>query len=660
MLFKCKAKLSELYFLMIRNWFVFFNIFNIKSKDYRYFVFFILLVVFLFFTLIFVKCIKFSDNYVKNTLHSHAKTFDRYFSDVSVYSRNIMGFIAKRIKENNYDLKQTHKIIGSYNYLDNTDYPWSAFSWADKNGIIQVNSLEGVVKNGKDLSGRDYIKNAKVSPNNVILGKPVIGLTSNLLVIPIGWGVVDKNLSYKGVLVSGIVIDAISKKINNLIQDPYINFAIISNSDFSLLFDKKTGNNDDIYNYIKILKSDGLKEKETRNVFQAYFDLSNDYIFDYNFKDIPYKIILSYDKNKMFEKILKDYFDILFEFIILFVILFILVILIYRRFLSPLFNLLNSINKINDGETLLIPKNISYELSQLYNKINGLANFIKDKNEQSNNIIASVSNDVKRKSYELLLANEQNSLARKFSENIDNNKRIFFSLINHELRTPLNAIIGFSELILSGTYGDVNDEILSAVKTINDSGKLQLSLVDKMLEVSQLNARNFELKEEWFDIKGLIYSCLYLYQDELLKKNIKLNSTINQKQILLFADKSKIEQVFVNIISNAINYNIEDGQINIILYYVKGSNLEITIEDTGIGIEKARLANILYEFSNSIDVSKRSENQGVGLGLPIVRLLIEAHNCDIKIESVLNKGTSIKLIFPDCRVSLSVNNGIDL
>jgi signal transduction histidine kinase len=209
----------------------------------------------------------------------------------------------------------------------------------------------------------------------------------------------------------------------------------------------------------------------------------------------------------------------------------------------------------------------------------------------------------------------------------------------HELRTPLTTIKGYLEAIEDGKI-EVNPE---TVNEMQEETERMTNLIEKLNEFAEAQNKIINLKIEKVNIRSIIEKIIKQQQKALNKKNIDLELKI-KKDLYLNGDQDSLVQIFNNIIENAVKYNQEDGKI-IIEVSKEDNNSVVYIQDSGIGISKEDLPFVFERFYRA-DKSRNSKNQGTGIGLAVVKELMEAHQGRIEVESN-ESGTLFKLIFPD-------------
>lgn len=255
-------------------------------------------------------------------------------------------------------------------------------------------------------------------------------------------------------------------------------------------------------------------------------------------------------------------------------------------------------------------------------------------------------NEVKTNTFELHdLSVSVKELAEKL-EYQDALRRRLTSDVAHELRTPLATIQSHIEAFMDGVW-EPNIEKLSI---IHDEITRLTKLIKDLSDLSTIESDETKLNKRTINLSVLLGNIIESFEPLFLSKNIYLVKEI-QSDIELSGDKDRLNQVFVNILSNAYKYTNENGKVMVSLEQLKDV-IRITVEDTGIGIPKEDLKHIFERFYRS-DISRNRGTGGTGIGLAITKALIEAHNGTIKVESEVGKGTKVNIYFDRCRNSNS-------
>lgn len=226
-------------------------------------------------------------------------------------------------------------------------------------------------------------------------------------------------------------------------------------------------------------------------------------------------------------------------------------------------------------------------------------------------------------------------------------KSAFLFNMSHDLRTPLNAIIGFSELMKS--HWEDSKISRNYLEKIDESGQYLLSLINNILEMSKIESGKEELKEKPWDIYTSCDNLLQFFEPDIRQKNQTLNYAVNVKHNMILTDSLKIREIYVNLMSNAIKYTNVGGTISFSLEEIEKeeglSDYKAIVQDTGIGISKDYLPHIFENFSRQ-KTSSESGVIGTGLGMPIVKKLVDLMHGTISIESEEGKGTTVVVNLP--------------
>jgi two-component system, cell cycle sensor histidine kinase DivJ len=220
--------------------------------------------------------------------------------------------------------------------------------------------------------------------------------------------------------------------------------------------------------------------------------------------------------------------------------------------------------------------------------------------------------------------------------------------MSHELRTPLNAIIGFSEMLMNETDMRLDAGRRREYATlINESGTHLLGVVNGILDMTKLDAGDFEIRPEPFRLAGVIGSCCDLLALKARESGIDLVVEVAPDLPELVADKRALKQILINLLSNAIKFTNRGGCVTVSAV-VEGARIALAVEDNGIGIGEEDLPRIGKPFFQA-RASYDRRHDGTGLGLSIVKGLVALHGGDIAIRSRLGEGTRITVRIPiDC------------
>lgn len=227
-------------------------------------------------------------------------------------------------------------------------------------------------------------------------------------------------------------------------------------------------------------------------------------------------------------------------------------------------------------------------------------------------------------------------------------KTRFLFNMSHDIRTPMNAIIGFAELLEK--HIDERDRALDYIGKIKSSSEFLLSLINYVLETARIESGKTSLKKEVRCVSGLIESLADIFEPEVRKKGLTYSYTKDIQHDYVIGDETKVREIFINIIGNSLKYTPAGGKITIDIEELPSDRenyiaYKIVVEDTGIGMSKEYLPHIFEEFSRE-HTSTESKVIGTGLGLPIVKALIDLMGGTIEIESEVGKGTKTTVMIP--------------
>ncbi len=268
---------------------------------------------------------------------------------------------------------------------------------------------------------------------------------------------------------------------------------------------------------------------------------------------------------------------------------------------------------------------------------------------------------------ELQQLNKELYLRREESDAASRSKTDFLANMSHEFRTPLNAILGFSDIMQQGMAGPVTDKQKEFLADISSSGDHLLSLITDILDLSKIEAGQAVFEPETFTLKELIETSLVMFKEKALKHAIKVTTEIDNTITSITADKRKLKQVLVNLLSNAFKFTPDGGSVSVNARTISNVGaalcgcpkegehtdpplqdrdlVEISVTDTGIGISMEHQQKLFQSFQQ-IETSLTRKYAGTGLGLSLCRRLIELHGGRIWVESEPGKGSKFTFIIP--------------
>jgi two-component system cell cycle sensor histidine kinase PleC len=239
-----------------------------------------------------------------------------------------------------------------------------------------------------------------------------------------------------------------------------------------------------------------------------------------------------------------------------------------------------------------------------------------------------------------------NRAAKQAAETASRMKSEFLANMSHELRTPLNAIIGFSELIGSEVFGPGLPRYRNYAHDIHGAGNHLLSLINDILDIAKAEAGKLVLHPEAVELDQLIKECVRLVRGKASEQGLRIVLRLAPLPPLL-VDRLRVKQVLLNLLSNAVKFT-EEGDVTIETSGDAEGRTLICVRDTGIGIEADKIP-LMFEPFQQMESTLSRKYEGTGLGLSLVKKLIELHDGDIQIASTPGNGTSVSLRFPASR-----------
>ncbi|MBD1910392.1 MULTISPECIES: response regulator [unclassified Leptolyngbya] len=224
----------------------------------------------------------------------------------------------------------------------------------------------------------------------------------------------------------------------------------------------------------------------------------------------------------------------------------------------------------------------------------------------------------------------------------------FLAVMSHELRTPLNAILGMSEGLLEGFLGELNDRQKHSISVIERSGKHLLDLINDILDLSKIEAGKLEIQLAPASVKSLCENSLAFVKQQAFKKQIQLTVDITESLPNIIVDERRIRQAIINLLSNAVKFTPDSGSVILEVRPLQQAAqlwLQFAVIDTGIGIAPEDVKQLFTPFVQ-VDSSLNRQYEGTGLGLALVRRLVELHQGKVEATSTLGKGSCFTICLP--------------
>ena len=225
-------------------------------------------------------------------------------------------------------------------------------------------------------------------------------------------------------------------------------------------------------------------------------------------------------------------------------------------------------------------------------------------------------------------------------------KSAFLANMSHELRTPLTAIIGFSEMIHEEMLGpNAGERYRDYANDVIVSGRHLLSVINDLLDVSKIEAGKMEIAPRRLEVPSLVAAAVRVNRDAAARKTIRIETRIDDDAATLWADDRAARQILINLMSNAIKFTPAGGNVTIAVTAAADGGVDIAVIDDGIGIADDQLPKLMQPFER-VDNRYARATGGTGLGLALVKGLVEQHSGYVSIDSTLGRGTTVSLHFP--------------
>ncbi len=233
----------------------------------------------------------------------------------------------------------------------------------------------------------------------------------------------------------------------------------------------------------------------------------------------------------------------------------------------------------------------------------------------------------------------------------DRIKASFLATVSHELRTPLTSVLGYSEMLLDGLAGPLNEEQRDYLSTVMAKGEQLLGLISKLLDVSRIESVGVQLNRRPFDLSDMVHEVVYLQAPHARRRRLQVQISLSEQLPQIFGDRDKLRQVMSNLVSNAIKFTPENGRVEITAHSLNADDpatvrsVQVSVIDSGIGIPP-ELHDKVFDTFYQVDNSPSRAYEGSGLGLAIVRRFVEAHGGRVWVESSQPRGTVFHFTLP--------------
>jgi PAS domain S-box-containing protein len=264
---------------------------------------------------------------------------------------------------------------------------------------------------------------------------------------------------------------------------------------------------------------------------------------------------------------------------------------------------------------------------------------LEERVEERTRQLAGVNHELELRTNELAAANIELSAASSLKDE-------FLANMSHELRTPLNAILGMSEVLEEGIHGALNDRQRKSLKTIEESGRHLLELINDILDLSKIEAGKLELTIAPVGVRALCEASVRMVRELAVKKGIRLSTSIDPALVTLSGDDRRLKQILVNLLSNAVKFTPEGGAVGLDVTGSAEQNIaSFSVWDTGIGISAPGIDQLFRPFVQ-LDSTYARQFAGTGLGLSLVRRMTQLHGGRVDVESAVGQGSRFTVTIP--------------
>jgi len=244
-----------------------------------------------------------------------------------------------------------------------------------------------------------------------------------------------------------------------------------------------------------------------------------------------------------------------------------------------------------------------------------------------------------------LMEMQQLKASKELAETLNRSKSFFLANIGHDLRTPLNAILGFAELMAEpGDAVKDPEKVIEYAGFIHESGANLLKIINDVIDLSRIETGRYDMRDGPVDLNSQIRTVQKQHEQQLTKKKIELELLLAAIPILR-ADVRAIKQILTNLLSNAVKFSPIGSKVTVQTEIDEGFCINLVVRDRGAGMNAQQIRRALIPYAQ-FDTSLHRKQGGTGLGLPLIRALVDLHHAKLKIKSDPNTGTEFRIIFP--------------
>lgn len=600
----------------------------------------------------------------EQSIKANSNKINQQITESLSYIENITNLISNQILEKNNTKKETVAsiLINTRSKIDESSqniFTWTLFDFVDHNGYVIASSVHGILAKPILITKerRSWIIDAKITPGKLLSSKADIGIISGEPVIPFGFGVVKKDGSFVGTVSFGLNIKKFKRKLESVVATTYITFAILDKYN-SIIFASENFNKEDFFS--------ASKNTGNLNLEQGFLEFGGNKFYYQSNENYPLSILVGVDQKIFLSQFQENFLPKILNTIYLTTFFLILLYFFRTKLLNPVVTLSESANKIAQGNTkIIVPQSDIAEVNFLSRSIETVRCFVEKQQEEKN-----------------------------FAETANHNKTEFLASTAHELKNIVAGIIGLAELVkmnfsdksnsVDKTFSD--EEIIENQNFLEDVVKLGEELAEfihDITDVNQSQTGDFKIEEQSLvDVKDVALRSIKLLKMRAAKSNKQIITQFLKQRdedfLVENLDPRRLKQIIVNILSNSIKYandhskikitlerfssdaskmwrdsmlenvknnsEIDDRRKSHLLTIIKKSRpkISIIVKDEGVGMTDEEIVVALAKYGR---LENEAKIDSTGLGLPLVKHLVELQGGVLMISSQKNIGTEVKIIF---------------
>ncbi len=582
--------------------------------------------------------------------------------------RDFTSFLNADEKTYKYNIRESEqKIIDILNnYSVTRPYVNSVYMGRENGSFVRSHKRERPTR--YDPRDRPWYKLAKNNPGKVMKTDAYPSLTTSDINIGFVRSLVDKNGIFYGVVGADVTLVNLTNYISDFKTNPHGKIILADRNGVVLAGLSK----DMLFKNIKDYSPDFMKIFTHSVQGFDYVNINNEknYVFFINSTELNWKIVALIPSENIEKPIISQIVMTISGLAIGLVLLSILTLIGLNIYIvSPLKKFIEETDYITTTSDLerSIDTKSKDEIGLLANSYNQmiktlritykslkdteidliehrdhLETMVKDRTSQLQDANEKLSVEIKERIQTL----NELAVAKERAESADRLKSAFLATMSHELRTPLNSIIGFTGIILQGIVGPLNDEQKKQLNMVRGSAQHLLSLINDVLDISKIEAGQMQIAHENYNLRQTIEKAVESARPLADKKRLELTCSISPGIEYMTGDRRRIEQILLNLISNAIKFT-EKGLVKIECEPEDGK-VNIKVIDTGIGIRDEDMKTIFQAF-RQIDSGITRKYEGTGLGLSICKRLVELMGGKIWVTSTWGSGSTFSLSLPEER-----------